>query len=101
MTRYPRTFGFDDARTLAGDAFSWSLWLVWQCVRLPLILFLVIVAPVVTFVLGSLALLGVLMTLFWWSVGAPHLPLALMLGMSLGLGATLVAYHALLRLLIR
>jgi hypothetical protein len=33
-----------------------------------------ILEPVVTFVLGSLALLGVLMSLFWWSIGAPHFP---------------------------
>jgi hypothetical protein len=43
---------------------SWSLWLLWQCVRWPLLLFLVMVEPVVTFVLSFLALLGILMTLF-------------------------------------
>jgi hypothetical protein len=88
-------------RTLAGDVFSCTLWLAWQSVRLPLLLFLGIVEPVVTLILGSLSFLGVLMTFFWWSVGPSHFPIALMLGISLGLGSTLVAYHALLRLLNR
>jgi hypothetical protein len=44
-----------------------------------------------------LALLGLLMAFFWWSIGVPHFHFALMLGMSLGLGSTLLAYHALLR----
>jgi hypothetical protein len=44
-------------------------------------------------------LLGVFVTFFWWSVGPPHFPIALMLGISLGLGAALAAYHAILRLL--
>ena len=52
-----------------------------------------------SFILGSLALLVVLMTLFWWSVGPPHFPIVLMLGISLRLGEALAAYHALLRLL--
>jgi hypothetical protein len=88
-------------RTLAGNLFVCTLCLAWQCFRLPVLLFLRILEPVVSFILGSLALLGVLMTFFWWSVGPPHFPIALMLGISLGLGATLAAYHALLRLLNR
>jgi len=86
-------------RTLTGDVFSCTLWLAWQCVRLPLLLLLGIVEPVVTLILGSLAFLCLLMTFFWWSVGPPHFPIALMLGISLGLGAALAAYHAILRLL--
>jgi hypothetical protein len=88
-------------RTLAGDLFSSALWLAWQCVRLLLLLFLGILEPVVTVLLGSLAFLGLLMTLFWWSVRPPYFPIALMLGLSLGLGVALAAYHALLRLLNR
>jgi hypothetical protein len=88
-------------RTLVGDLFTSALWLAWQCVRLPLLLFVGILEPVMTFLLGSLAVLGLVMTFFWWSVGPPHLPIALMLGISLGLGAALAGYHALLRLLNR
>jgi hypothetical protein len=88
-------------RTLAGDLFTCALCAAWQCLRLPLLLLLGILEPVVSLILSSLALLDVLMTIFWWSVGPPHFPMALMLGISLGLGAVLAAYHALLRLLNR
>ena len=71
-------------RTLVGDVFRYTLWLAWQSVRLPLLFFLGIIEPVVTFVPGSLALLGILMTFFWWSVGPLHFPIALMLGISTG-----------------
>ena len=88
-------------RTLVGNLFIRPLRLAWQSVRLPLLLFLGILEPVVSFILGSLALLGVLMTFFWWSVGPPHFRMALMLGTSLALGAAPAAYHAFLRLLNR
>lgn len=63
-------------RTLAGDHFARALYLAWQCVRLPLLLFLAILEPVVSFILGSLALLGVFMTFFWWSIRPRHFPIA-------------------------
>jgi hypothetical protein len=75
--------------------------ILWKCVRLPLLLILTILEPVVSFVLGSLALVGLLMSFFWWSIGVPHFPFVLMLGMSLGVGAILIPYYALLRLLAR
>ena len=81
------------------DFLSWVLWILWQCVRLPLLLLLTILEPVVSFVLGLLALVGVLVSLFWWSLGVPHFPFVLMLGMSLAVVAMLIPYYALLRLL--
>jgi hypothetical protein len=48
--------------TLAGDVFSCTPWLAWQCVRLPVLLFLGILERAVTFLLGSLAFLGLLMS---------------------------------------
>jgi hypothetical protein len=62
-------------------------------------LLLVILEPVVSFVLGSLALLGVLTALFWKLVGPPHFPFFLVLGISLSFELALILYHALLRLL--
>jgi hypothetical protein len=59
--------------------------------------FLVILEPVVGFVMKRLALLGVLMAFFRWSLGVPHFHFALMLGTSLALGATVVGYQTLLR----
>jgi len=75
--------------------------LLWHVLRLPVLMFLVILEPVVRFVLGGLALLGVLVALFFKAYGVPHFPFALMLGVSVGLGLILAGYHAVLRLLDR
>ena len=75
------------------------LWLLWQCIRVPAVLLLVTLEPVVTFLLSALALLGVLTALFWKLVGPPHFPFFLVLGISLGFELALILYHALLRLL--
>ena len=68
---------------------------------MPVLVFLVILEPVVRFVLGALALLGVLAALFFEAYGLPHFPLVLMLGVSVGLGLMLAGYYALLRLFAR
>jgi hypothetical protein len=59
----------------------------------------VILEPLVTFVLGALALLGLLMTLFFYLAGPPEFPVWTMLALSLGFAIALVPYHALIRLL--
>ena len=64
-----------------------------------LFLFLLVLEPVVTFVLGALALLGVLTALFWKFFGPPNFPFFLMLGISLGFELALIVYRKLLRLL--
>jgi hypothetical protein len=85
--------------TKAGDLFSLALRLLWQGLRLPLFLLLAILEPAVRFVSGSLALLGILMALFWKFTGPPHFPFWCVLGASLGLASMLTGYQALLRLL--
>jgi hypothetical protein len=82
----------------AGDPLRSTLRLLWHAVRLPAYMFLVILEPVVRFILGALALLGVLTALFFKLYGVPHFPFALMLGVSVGLGLMLTGYYALLRL---
>ena len=89
----------DSRLTIAGDLGRCALWVGWQCIRLPLFLFLLVLEPVVTFVLGALALLGVLTALFWKFFGPPNFPFFLMLGISLGFELALIVYHKLLRLL--
>lgn len=89
----------DERAPGAGDLVRCILWLVWQCIRVPALLLLVVLEPVVSFVLCSLALLGVLTAFFWKFVGPPHFPFFLVLGISLGFEFALVLYHALLRLL--
>jgi peptidoglycan/LPS O-acetylase OafA/YrhL len=73
--------------------------LLWHVLRPPVLVFLVILEPVVRFVLGALALLGVLVALFFKAYGVPHFPFTLMLGASVGLGLMLAGYKALLDLL--
>jgi hypothetical protein len=78
-----------------------TLRLLWHALRLPVFVFLAILEPVVSFVLGALALLGVLMALFSKFYGVPHFPFVLTLGVSVGLGLMQVGYYALLRLFAR
>ena len=85
--------------TFAADLGRCALWVVWQCIRLPLFLFLLVLEPVVTFVLGALALLGVLTALFWKFFGPPDFPFFLMLGISLGFELAVIGYRKLLRFL--
>jgi hypothetical protein len=72
--------------TTAGDLLRGTLDLLWRAVRLPVYVFLVILEPVVRFILGALALFGVLTALFLKLYGVPHFPFALMLGVSVGFG---------------
>lgn len=96
----PRVFSESRIPT-AVDLIRSAAWLLWHALRLPLLVFLVILEPVVRFVLGALALLGVLVALFFKAYGVPHFPFVLMLSLSVGLGLMLAGYHAVLRLLDR
>jgi len=62
----------DSRLTIAGDLGRCALWVGWQCIRLPLFLFLLVLEPVVTFVLGALALLGVWPASTTSSSALPH-----------------------------
>jgi hypothetical protein len=42
----------DTRPTIAGDLGRCALWVLWQSIRLPLFLFLLVLEPVVTFVLS-------------------------------------------------
>ena len=70
---------------------------LWFLVRLPVFALLVILHPVVTLVLGCLALGGVLTTIFFVSIHTPHFPAWTMLSISIGFGFALMFYEALLR----
>ncbi len=76
-----------------------SLRVAWHAIRVPSLLFLRILEPVAAFCFGALALLGVLMTLFFKAIGVPHFPFWTMLALSLGFGFVVVAYQGLIRLL--
>lgn len=81
----------------AGNLLCGTLSLLWHALRLPVYVLLVILEPVVCFILGALALLGVLTAVFLKVYGVPHFPFALMLGVSVGFGLMQVGYYALLR----
>jgi len=89
----------DDRPTIAADLGRCALLFGWHCIRLPLFLFLLVLEPVVTFVLGALALLGVLTALFWKFFGPPDFPFFLMLGISLGFQLAAIVYQRVLRFL--
>jgi hypothetical protein len=87
--------------TIAGGLLRGTRRLLWHAVRLPVLMLLTILEPVVRFILGALALLGVLTALFFRLYGVPHFPFAFMLGASVGFGLMLAGYYALLRVLDR
>jgi hypothetical protein len=91
-----------DTKLALGDNLPvYAVWFLWQCIRLPMFLLLSILEPVVSLVLGSLALLGVLTAFFWRFVGPAHFPFLLVLGVSLGFELVLILYHKLLGFLSR
>jgi hypothetical protein len=58
---------------------------------------LVILEPVFALICGGLALLGVLLTLFFKLIEAPHFPAWTMLTISIAFGLALLVYEGLIR----
>lgn len=87
----------DSKLALGDDLAAYVLRFLWQCIRLPIFLVLAILEPVASFVLGSLALLGVLGALFWNFLGPPHFPFLLVLGLSFSFELILILYRKFLR----
>ncbi|MBW8077939.1 MAG: hypothetical protein GJU76_07675 [Gallionella sp.] len=76
------------------------LWLTWQAIRIPLLTFLVILEPIVSFLLSALALLIALTALLWaFADPKPHFPFWTMLTGSLTCVLALAIYYALMRAL--
>ena len=96
-----RRIEFERPREIAAEAAVGLARLLWLAVRLPMLLVLVILEPVVTALFGALALLGVLTTIFFALAGPPHFPWVTMLATSLGFAVALVPYYGLIRLLSR
>jgi hypothetical protein len=68
---------------------------LWFGVRVPIFLFLKILEPVVTFVFSGLALLGLLIAFFYRALDVPHFPFWTTILISLGFGAVVMCYQAL------
>jgi len=73
---------------------------VWWLLRLPIVT-LVIREPVVSVVFGGLAMLGVLMVLFYNLIRTPHFPTWTMLSLSVGFGIVVRVYKGLIEVLAR
>jgi len=71
----------------------------WHLGRLPVLMLLVILEPVIALACSALALLGVLTTLFFALLQVRHFPTATMLVISVSFAAILVLYEGLIRLL--
>jgi hypothetical protein len=94
----------DDRSSLrmAGHAMRFSGRVGWQLIRVPLVAFLALVEPVISFCVMGIALLGVLMSLFFrYVVALPNFPFVLMMGLSIGLASCLVPLNMLIRRLSR
>jgi hypothetical protein len=65
----------------------------WHVLRLPIVMLLVILEPAVALVCGGLALIGVLITVFFKLIATPHFPTWTMLSISIGFGLALVLYE--------
>lgn len=76
--------------------------LSWQVIRLPILATLVTLEPLVTLILNGVALLGILMSLFFeYVVQLPNYPFWLMMGISIGSVLCLMGYYFLIRLFSR
>lgn len=82
-------------RSNARQVLQW----LWNVVRLPILLPLVILEPIFAFLFGSLALLGLLTTAFFEMVTAPHFPTGTMLLVSISFAVALVLYESAIRYL--
>ena len=91
----------EHVRGIAAEVAIGLVKLFWLVIRVPILLVLVILEPLVTALFGALALLGVLTTIFFLLVGPPHFPWITMLAVSLGFVLALVPFYGLIELLSR
>jgi hypothetical protein len=83
------------ARLQSRNVLRW----LWNIGRLPILLPLVILEPIVAFLLGGLALLGILTTVLCTLIGAPHFPAGTMLAVSISFALALALYEGAIRTL--
>jgi len=72
---------------------------LWHIVRLPILLPLAVLEPIVAILLGGLALLGLLATAFFKLIAAPHFPTGTMLVISISFALALMLYEGVIRVL--
>ena len=75
------------------------VWFIWQAIRLPLLIFLVMFEPIVNFTLSALALVVALTTILWRFTDPRAIPFWTVLASSFACVLGLILYHALIRAL--
>jgi hypothetical protein len=91
-----------EAQSFIADTGRAMASLSWQLIRLPVHTLLVILEPVVDVVFGGVALLGVLVSLFFrLSSGISHFPFWTMISISIGFGLVPMIYGGIIRLFSR
>jgi hypothetical protein len=102
MKNTANEFTIRKAGLLMGEFAHASPLLVWQVLRVPIVLILVILEPAVGLLCGVLALLGILMALFFKFYGIPaEFPFLKIIAVSVCFALVPCAYAGLLRLLTR
>ena len=97
MTAQPSTSPSPVHSLTPARALLAALTFIWNVVRLALLATLLAFEPLVRVVFSSIAVLGILMALFFeYLIRLPHFPFWLMLGLSIGSAALLVPYYALI-----
>jgi hypothetical protein len=100
MKNTANEFTVRKAGVLMGEFGHVSPRLVWQVLRVPIALVLVILEPAVGLLCGVLALLGILMALFFKFYGIPaEFPFLKMIAVSVCFALVPCAYGGLLRLI--
>ena len=72
---------------------------LWHLARLPILLPLVILEPIVAILLSGVALLGLLTTAFFKLAATPHFPTGTMLVVSVSFALALMLYEGVIRIL--
>jgi hypothetical protein len=88
-----------DGRGAIGRIALETIAVAWRVIRLPVLALVVILEPIITFALAGLALLGVLISIFFKLVGPADFPMWTMLGISIGFVMVLILVQASIRTL--
>jgi hypothetical protein len=98
QTEHKHSVSLIDRDTLA-QVGRVALVALWHAIRLPLLATLMVLEPLVRVALSSIAVLGIVMAVFFeFVVRLPHFPFGVMLTISISSATLLVAYYLLIRL---
>jgi hypothetical protein len=92
----------DQVRDTRANCIHWLLWLLWQAVRWPVLMLLIVLEPLIRIALCGFSLLGTLTAvMIRYGADRPAFPFWVTLGFSLSSVGGLVIYYAIIRALSR